>query len=503
MKLEMQNIGKNFGKVQALKEVSLIAESGRILALMGENGAGKSTLMKILSGVIPYSEYEGIFSLNGKECRFHTTEEALNSGVAIIHQELNLFPEMSVAENIFMGREPTKSFLGFKTLASHKYLKQAEISLAEVNLKIDVRTPLKDLSIGTQQMIEIARALQSKAKVLIFDEPTSALNQRESETLFRIILNLRASGHTLLYISHRMEEVFRLADDIAVLRDGRSVGQGPATSFTQQKLIELMVGRPIEALYPVKREAVGEEVFRVENFSVKKKTVSSLVKNISFTVHSGEILGISGLMGAGRSELLLGLMGAYGGQATEGSMWLSGKKINIHSPAQAIAEGLLLATEDRKLSGLILCRNTEENLTLSALPRISKWGRVKERSSFSLVKEYANKLKIKVSNHFADVGTLSGGNQQKVVLSRCLACGPKVLFLDEPTRGIDVGARQEIYQLISELARSGLAIVLVSSDLPEVLGLSDRIMVMQGGENRGIVRASEATQESLMQLACA
>jgi len=499
--LEMRGISMQFPGVKALNEVNFAARPGEILALMGENGAGKSTLMKILSGVIPYPDYSGKIVIDGQESRFHSTKEARNHGVAIIHQELNLFPEMSVSENMFLTMEPLQvKLLGI--IDERARDRQARRWLRDIGIEIDVRQPLKDLSVGNQQLVEILRALATNANILIFDEPTSALSLTESETLFRILGQLKAKGHTIIYISHRMEEVFRLADRIVILRDGQTVGGGSKSELTPEQIISLMVGRSVSELYPKRSPQLGPEAFRVENLNVKARdSHSPAIRNVSFTVKSGEILGVAGLVGSGRTELISAIFGAISRKRVNMQIWVNGKKTHIYSPLDAIDRGVALVTEDRKLTGLVLDRSVEENLTLAALPRISPFNVVDRHLSQSLVKEYTQKLRIKAPNPGVEVRTLSGGNQQKIVLAKWLAIGPRVLFLDEPTRGIDVGARQEIYSLIDLLANQGVAVIMVSSDLPEVLGMSDRVLVMREGAVAGILDRNEATQDSVMKLA--
>lgn len=499
--LEMRDISMQFPGVKALQGVNFKARPGEILALMGENGAGKSTLMKILSGVIPHPQYSGQIFLDEKEQKFRSTRDARNRGIAIIHQELNLFPELSVAENMFLTMEPLRNpALGIIDEKARD--RQARRWLRDIGVDVDVQMAVKELSVGNQQLVEILRALATNANVLIFDEPTSALSLSESETLFRILGELRGRGHTIVYISHRMEEVFRLADRIVVLRDGKSVGEAKATELSPEHVVTMMVGRPIQDLYPKREPQPGPEAFRVSELSIRSKGAHGTpVSNVAFTVHAGEILGIAGLVGSGRTELISGIFGAIPYKQRTGHLWVNGKKTHIYSPHDAIDRGLALVTEDRKLTGLILDRSVEENMTLAALPRISPFNVVDKRKSSGMVQDYIEKLRIKTPNASVAVKTLSGGNQQKIVLAKWLAIGPRVLFLDEPTRGIDVGARQEIYALISLLAKQGVAIVMVSSDLPEVLGMSDRVLVMREGSVAGILDKKEASQDAVMRLA--
>ncbi len=497
----MKGIVKQFPGVRALNDVNFEARPGEILALMGENGAGKSTLMKVLSGVIPDGAFDGAMSLDGQDLKFKSTLDARAHGIAIIHQELNLFGDMTVAENMFLTMEPTK-WGPFKVIDRVMRDRKARRWFGDIGIEMDVRQPLGALSVGQQQLIEILRALATQAHVLILDEPTSALSMTESETLFRILLDLKSRGHTIIYISHRMEEVFRLADRIVVLRDGKSVGGGLRSELTPDKVVTMMVGREIHDLYPKRSPQLGPEAFRVEHLSVKPAGPQApLVQDVSFTVHAGEILGIAGLVGSGRTELLGGIFGALSSGRVTKSVFVNGKKTHIDSPQDAIDRGLALVTEDRKVSGLVLDRSVAENMTLAALPRISPFLVVNRYKAKTMVREYVDRLRIKTPNTEAEVRTLSGGNQQKIVLAKWLALGPRVIFLDEPTRGIDVGARQEIYQLIDFLAREGVAVVMVSSDLPEVLSMSDRVLVMRQGRLAGQLNKGDAKPERVMALA--
>jgi ABC-type sugar transport system ATPase subunit len=493
--LKMTAIGMQFPGVRALDGVDLEARPGELLALMGENGAGKSTLMKILSGVIPHPDYEGQVVLDGVAQAYNGTRAAQAAGVAIIHQELNLFPHLSVAENLFLGQEPLKGWGPFTSIDAIERDRRAQDFLKTSGLgqSWDVRRPLGELSTGQRQLVEIARALLMDAQVLVFDEPTSSLSHGESETLFSILGELRARGKTLLYISHRMEEVFRLADRIAVLRDGKSVWQKPRLECSEESVVAAMVGRPLDQIHPENKRKPGAVRLELKNLKTDK------LHDISFSVRAGEVLGVAGLVGSGRSDVLHALFGSLPSQK---QVFMEGVELSIESPADAIRAGLAFVTEDRKHDGLLLGRGVDENIELAALPRhSSKMGTLDDAALNELDATYQKKLRIKVSRLDVEVGTLSGGNQQKVVLAKWLALGPRVLLLDEPTRGIDVGARQEIYLLIEELARQGLAIVLVSSDLPEVLGMSDRVLVMRRGAVAGCLDRADANQESVMRLA--
>jgi D-xylose transport system ATP-binding protein len=496
--LEMRNITKSFPGVRALDGVSLSLRPGEIHALVGENGAGKSTLMKVLGGVYPHPQYGGEIFIAGSEHRFSSVRDAEKAGIAVIFQELSLVREMTVGENIFLGREPRR--LGVIRWA--ELYRRARELLRDVNLQIDPHTLIRSLGIGQQQLVEIAKALSHNARILVLDEPTAALTDSEVDTLFVILNKLRARGVGMIYISHKLNEVFRISDQITVLRDGKTVGTNATSAWTEPQIIARMVGREVGDIFPVMDHEQGEIVFAVENFSVGDPSLpgKKLVDNVSFSVRRGEVLGIAGLMGAGRSDLLMAIFGAHAGHVS-GEIKLAGRPIQIRNPADAIKYGIGFVTEDRKRFGLVLDQTILKNMTLAGLRRIS--GRfVTSIDAESAASERAMKeLRVKANSVFTISGTLSGGNQQKVVLAKWLLTNPRVLFLDEPTRGIDVGAKQEIYAQINKLAQSGLAIVLVSSELPEVLGMSDRILVLHEGRVTGEFSRAAATPEQVM--ACA
>ena len=496
--LEMRNITKSFPGVKALDGVTFDLQKGEIHALVGENGAGKSTLMKILGGVYPHPEYGGELLLEGQQVQFGGVRDAEKAGIAVIYQELSLVKEMTVGENIFLGREPSS----FGVIRWEELFRRAEKLLSELNLEIDPHIPIKNLGIGQQQLVEIAKALSQEARILVLDEPTAALTETEVNTLFAILDKLRTSGVGMIYISHKLGEVFQISDRITVLRDGKTVGTKATADWDESTVIASMVGREVGDIFPQVDHQHGEVIFAVENFSVTDPSVAGkkLVENVSFSVREGEVLGIAGLMGAGRSDLLMAIYGAHSGSVS-GSIRMNGKPIHISNPADAIRAGIGFVTEDRKRFGLVIDQTILNNMTLAGLRRIS--GRfVTNVDAEAAAGERAMKdLRVKASSVFSIAGTLSGGNQQKVVLAKWLLTNPRVLFLDEPTRGIDVGAKQEIYSQINTLAKSGLAIVLVSSELPEVLGLSDRIIVLHEGKVTGEFTRSSATAEALM--ACA
>ncbi len=498
--LEMKGIVKKFPGVIALKNVTFSAAKGEVHGLVGENGAGKSTLMKVLSGVHPYPTYDGELIVKGKSVKFSGTKEAENAGIAIIHQELNLIPELTVAQNIFLGREPVKPPLAF--IDRKKMNDEAKKLLESFNLNISPTTIIKDLGVGKQQMVEIAKALAKNTDVLVLDEPTSALTEKEVQALFEIIKDLKKRGVTMIYISHKLEEVFEICDRITVLRDGETVGSFMTKELNRDKLVSLMVGRELTNLYPERSVKIGDEAIRVENFYVSHPFLpgEKIVKNINFSARKGEILGFAGLMGSGRSELVTAIFGAFPAE-TAGSVYIEGKKVSVKSPLKAIKDGIGLVTEDRKRFGLVLLMSVGQNVTLASLDKVSTGQYVSSKREKAMIQKYVNELNIKTASHNVIVNTLSGGNQQKVVISKWLANNPKILILDEPTRGVDVGARYEIYQIMNKLVETGVCIIVISSDLPEVLGVSDRIMVMHEGEITGEFTRAEATQEKLM--ACA
>ncbi len=496
--LEMRDITKTFPGVRALDGVTFDLHAGEIHALVGENGAGKSTLMKILGGVYPHPEYGGEIYIGGQAQRFKSVRDADAAGIAIVYQELSLIKDMTVAENIFLGREPRR----FGVVLWDELYKNSKRLLDELHLPIDPRTPVRNLGIGQQQLVEIAKALSHDARILVLDEPTAALAEAEVETLARILDKLRLRGIGMVYISHKLEEVFRLSDRITVLRDGRTVGTHRTAEMTQPRVIALMVGREVSDIFPQTLHALGGVVFEARDITVEDPNVPGklLVNRVSFSVRGGEVLGIAGLMGAGRSELLTAIFGAHPGRVS-GDVFVNGRGVRIHSPSEAIAHGIGYVTEDRKRLGLILEQTILNNMTLANLPQLS--GRYLTNTSAEATsgQRAMQELRIKARNLSTVAGTLSGGNQQKVVLAKWLLTNPRVLFLDEPTRGIDIGAKQEIYAQINKLAREGLAIVLVSSELPEVLGLSDRVVVLHEGRVTGEFTRAHATPEAVM--ACA
>ena len=497
--LEMRHITKTFPGVRALDGVTFDLRRGELHALVGENGAGKSTLMKILGGVYPYPEYGGDILIDGEVRRFGGVREAEAAGIAVIYQELSLVKEMSVAENIFLGREPRR----FGVIRWQEVQRRARRLLDDLRLDINPNTPVRNLGIGQQQLVEIAKSLTEEARrILVLDEPTAALTETEVETLFGILDRLRARGVGMIYISHKLDEVFRMSDRITVLRDGRTVGTELTKRLDEAQVIARMVGREVGDIFPAFEHERGEVAFEARNVSAEDPTVPGkmLVDNVSFSVRRGEVLGIAGLMGAGRSELLMSIFGAHAGRRG-GEVYVQGRRVRIDEPADAIRHGLGFVTEDRKRYGLLLDQTILNNMTLAGLRKVSGRFVTDVDAEAAAGRRSMKELRVKAPSVFTVAGTLSGGNQQKVVLAKWLLTNPRVLFLDEPTRGIDVGAKQEIYAQINRLAKEGLAIVLVSSELPEVLGLSDRVLVLHEGRVTGEFTRTEATPEAVM--ACA
>lgn len=493
--LEMKQIVKEFPGVKALDGVSVTLETGEFHALVGENGAGKSTLMKVLSGVYPIGSYQGDILINDEVKEFRGIRDAEAAGIAIIFQELSLVKELTVGENIFLGKEPARfGIINWPEL----YHKTARL-LDDLHLQIDPRTPVGSLGIGQQQLVEIAKALSQEAKILVLDEPTAALTESEVKTLFTILKKLKERGVGMIYISHKLDEVFRMSDRITVLRDGRTVGTNAAADLTKDKVIAMMVGRDVGDIFPKPDHEFGDVALEVRGLTAYSTDVGDkkLVDNVGFSVRKGEVLGIAGLMGAGRTELLMAIFGAWRGK-TDGEISVEGRNVGIGSPTNAIENGIGFVTEDRKRFGLILDQTILDNMTLAGLTRLSGAFLTNRTKETIAVGESMRSLRVKANSPLTVTGTLSGGNQQKVVLGKWLLTNPKVLFLDEPTRGIDVGAKQEIYAEINRLAKEGLAIVLVSSELPEVLGLSDRVLVLHEGRVTGQFTRDDATPEKVM-----
>jgi D-xylose transport system ATP-binding protein len=493
--LEMKNIAKEFPGVKALDGVDLSVDAGEFHALVGENGAGKSTLMKILSGVYPKGTFGGDIYVDGEIRQFSSVHDSETAGIAIIFQELSLVKELTVGENIFLGREPSR----FGVIKWSELYNRATKLLQALHLSMDARAKVATLGVGQQQLVEIAKALSQNARILVLDEPTSALTDAEIETLFDILTKLRECGVAMVYISHKLDEIFRMSDRVTVLRDGKTVMTGSTAEISKNAVIAAMVGREVNDIFPESDHERGEIVLRVKNltaysFEDPKKRVLNAV---SFDVGKGEVLGIAGLMGAGRSELLMTIFGAWHGNYSV-EIEVEGRSVVIASPADAIGNGIGFVTEDRKRFGLVLDQTILDNMTLASLRSISGSVLTNASKETIAVNGPMQTLRIKADSPMTIAGTLSGGNQQKVVLGKWLLTNPKVLFLDEPTRGIDVGAKQEVYAEINKLASEGMAIVLVSSELPEVLGLSDRVIVLHEGKLTAEFLRDEATPEKVM-----
>lgn len=492
---EIRHVTKEFPGVVALKDVSLEIRKGEIHTIVGENGAGKSTLMKLLSGFYPASSFTGEVIVRGKHCRFQSLNDAEQEGIAIIFQELSLASNLSVAENIFLGRLPSK--LGI--VDQNKLLVDVQNCLQDIGLDINPDMLVGDLPIGKRQSVEIVKAITKDAKILILDEPTSSLSESEIVILMRLLEKLKARGVSCIYISHKLNEVFRIADTITVLRDGLVVGTGSVKKWSKNQVISMMVGRPFQDIYPKTKHEIGETVFEVRNLNqIKAGTDKKIIKNVSFKVRRGEILGISGLMGSGRTELLMGIFGAYSGKTT-GEVLVLGKQVRIRQPLDAIQYGIYLVPEDRHLEGLVMTFSVSENLSLASLNNISKFIAIDSSREYRLCESVRNDLSIKTPSLRTPVTSLSGGNQQKIVIGKWLARkAPVILFLDEPTRGIDVGAKHEVYNIIHHLAKKGIAVVMVSSELPEVVGVCDRILVMSEGRLKAEFLRNEFDEEKIM-----
>lgn len=483
--LKISGIDKSFPGVKALSNACLSVYAGRAMALMGENGAGKSTLMKVLTGI--YSKDAGTIEYLGQQVMFKGPKNSQEAGISIIHQELNLVGNLTIAENIFLGREFTTPFGSIDWKKMHA---EADKLLARLNVPHSSHQLCSELSIGEQQMVEIAKALSFESKVIIMDEPTDALTDTETEALFNVIRELKAEKRGIVYISHRIKEIFEICDDVTVLRDGQFIGEVAVAELTEDRLIEMMVGRRLDEQYPHVDVPEGEVRLEVNQLS------GSGVHNVSFTLRAGEILGISGLMGAGRTELMKVLYGALPKES--GEVRLNGKTISNDCPQDGLNNGIVYISEDRKGDGLILGMSVKENMSLTALDHFSKVGRIRHDSEQLAVDDFILMFNIKTPSHDQQIGLLSGGNQQKVAIAKGLMTRPNVLILDEPTRGVDVGAKKEIYQLINKFKQDSLSIIIVSSEMPEVLGMSDRILVMREGRISGEFSREDATQEKLL-----
>lgn len=499
--LEMKSITKEFPGVRALDNVTFSVKPGEIHCLVGENGAGKSTLMKVLSGVHPYGSYEGQILVNGEEQKFFGIHDSEKAGIAIIYQELALFPELTVYENIFMGNE-IKSGL---SIDWNKTIQESSEILKKVRLDVNPSAFIKDLGVGKQQLIEIAKALKKEVKILILDEPTAALNETDSDNLLNLIRELKTQGVTCILISHKLREVLAIADTVTVLRDGKTICTLDAHKdpISEPILIRHMVGRSIDNVFPRREHvSIGEEMLRLEDWTAYSPVLGrDILKNVNINVHAGEIVGIAGLMGSGRTELAKSIFGNPDHYRITGKLYIKGVEQKFRSPRDAIRSELAYVTEDRKGNGLILIQDVKQNITLANLKEITQAGIINENEEIVISNKYKEELNIKTPSIEQKVRNLSGGNQQKVSLGKWLFVKPGVMILDEPTRGIDVGAKYEIYTLMNTLVERGLSIIMISSELPEILGMSDRIYVMSAGRINGELPVEEATQEKIMEKA--
>lgn len=488
--LELENITKIFPGVKALDNVKLQIHEGEVHALCGENGAGKSTLMKIISGALEYTS--GNMRYQGESVKFSSTKEAQELGISMIYQEFNLIPYLTVAENIFLGRYPVNK----KGIIDWKKMNQdAKVLISKVGLSISPKKLVKDLSVAEAQMIEISKCLSINSKVIIMDEPTAALTDEEIECLFGIIENLKKENIAIIYISHRMNEIFRITDRVTIFRDGRYIKSFMTKDTNYDEIVRLMVGNDLTNLYPNRNYSQSKEVaFEARNITYKNK-----IKDVSFKLYKGEILGIAGLLGSGNillSKVLAGYYGEY-----QGEVFIQGKKVKIKNIAQSLSKGIFVVSDDRKNEGLVLIRNVKENISLASMNSIKSSGLLSNKKDITMSKKEIDRLNIKVSSPYQIVGNLSGGNQQKVVFGKMLETNPKIIFLNEPTRGIDIGAKAEIYNIMHELTEQGISIVLITSDLPELIGMSDRSLVMREGEVAALLNKDKLTQEMVLSYA--
>jgi putative multiple sugar transport system ATP-binding protein len=496
--LEMRGVSKSFAGVQALRDVNFSVEAGEIHALVGENGAGKSTLMKVLSGVYPNGDYEGTIIFDGEERRFRDINDSEALGIIIIHQELALIPLMSIVENIFLSHPPAR----FGVIDRDAAYRRSRQLLAQVGLRESPDTLITDLGVGKQQLVEIAKALSKRVRLLILDEPTASLNETDSAALLDRLIAFREQGIASILISHKLNEVAKVADRITVLRDGRTVDAIDCRTqpVEEDRIIRSMVDRDLAHRFPERDAAIGDPVLVVEDWSAYHPlhTERQVIKNVDFHVRRGEVVGIAGLMGAGRTEFAMSLFGRAWGYNVTGRALLDGREVDLSSVAAAIAAGLAYVTEDRKQLGLILADDVRKNITLASLDQVAPRRVIDDFKELKAANEYRSRMRIRCSDVYQETGHLSGGNQQKVVLSKWLMTNPKVLILDEPTRGIDVGAKYEIYCIINELAEAGKGVVVISSEMPELLGICDRICVMNDGAFVGEFAGAEADQEKIM-----
>ncbi len=494
--LEMRGITKTFPGVKALSNVNLVIEEGEIHAVVGENGAGKSTLMKVLSGVYPSGTYDGKIIYRGEECHFKGIHDSERRGIVIIHQELALVPMLSITENIFLGNEHAK-FGVIDWMANEARTKAL---LDKVGLNEDPKTLITNIGVGKQQLVEIAKALSKEVQLLILDEPTASLSEKDSQALLDLLLEFKRQGITSILISHKLNEVSRVADRITILRDGQTIETIDRHEITEDRIITSMVGRPLEDRFPPREPKIGDVVLEVKNWSVYHPLHAErqVIKGIDITVRKGEVVGIAGLMGAGRTEFAMSLFGRSYGRSITGSVFLNGKEIDTSTISKTVAHGIAYVTEDRKTYGLNLIDHIMGNITIANLGGVARGGVIDDLKALDVANDYRRRTNIRSSSVYQKTGNLSGGNQQKVVLSKWLFADPDVLILDEPTRGIDVGAKYEIYTIIARLAAEGKAVIVISSEMPELLGVSDRIYVMNEGRIVREMAASEASQEKIM-----
>jgi len=499
--LEIENLTKDFPGVRALENVALKVKQGEIHSLVGENGAGKSTLMSIISGVYPKGDYEGKVIFKGKETHYRSVKDSEKEGLAIIHQELALSPYLPIYENIFLGHMQTK----FGIINWDYYKKESKKYLDQVGLNEPPDTVVTKMGVGKQQLVEIARALSKKVDLLIMDEPTSSLNDDESEKLLNLILDFKKQGMTCIIISHKLNEVLKVADSVTVLRDGKSIASYDVKkdNLTEEKIIKDMVGRDLTHRFPERKSKPGNTVMEVKNWTVYHPDYHTIkvVDNVSFEVKKGEILAFCGPMGAGRTELMMSIFGRSYGYRSEGELYIDGKPVNLNSSRAAMDSGLGYISEDRKGLGLILIQDIKTNVSNSSIGMLSKFGIINNLEEINLAEKFRKDLKIRTPSIYQIVRNLSGGNQQKVVVSRSLAADPEIFIVDEPTRGIDIGAKTEIYNILNDLSASGKSVIMISSELPEALGMADRIYVMNEGKIKGVLSHEEATQEKIMHLA--
>ncbi|MFJ5387152.1 xylose ABC transporter ATP-binding protein [Pectobacterium sp. CHL-2024] len=497
--LEMKNITKAFGAVKAVDNVSLMLDAGQVLSLCGENGSGKSTLMKVLCGIYPYGSYDGQIVFSGDELRANHIRDTEQKGIAIIHQELALVKEMTVLENLFLGNEWTR----FGVMDYDNMYLRCQRMLEQVKLAVDPNTKVGELGLGQQQLVEIAKALNKQVRLLVLDEPTASLTERETTILLEIIQDLRDHGIACIYISHKLNEVKAISDVICVIRDGKPIGTRPAAELSEDQIIAMMVGRELTELYPNEPHVIDEEVLRVEHLTAWHPVNRHIrrVDDVSFALHRGEILGIAGLVGSGRTETVQCLFGAYHGH-WQGDIFIDGKPVSIGNCQQAMAQGIAMVPEDRKKDGIVPVMSVAQNMTLAALDQFTgSFSMLDDAREQDIIRQSLANLKVKTSSPELAIARLSGGNQQKAVLAKCLLLNPRILILDEPTRGIDIGAKYEIYKLINALVKQHIAVIVISSELPEVLGLSDRVLVMHQGQIKADLVNRDLTQEQVMEAA--